>query len=58
MNLSSGKQNLMDMENRLVVFKGEREGVGWIGSLVFRNKLLPLEWISNFMLLCSTGNSV
>ena len=23
----------MDLENRLVVAKGEREGVGWIGSL-------------------------
>ena len=23
----------MDMENRLVVAEGEREGVGWIGNL-------------------------
>ena len=44
MNLSIGKtkqnktkkqkpKNLMDLENRLVVAKGHREGVGWTGSL-------------------------
>ena len=27
------KKNLMGMENRLVVAKGEGEGVGWTGSL-------------------------
>ena len=32
MNLSSEKK-IMDLENRLVVAKGEGEGVGWIGSL-------------------------
>ena len=34
MNLSTEKK-LMDLENRLVVAKGEgeREGVGWMGSL-------------------------
>ena len=32
MNLST-KQKLMDLENRLVVAKGEGEGVGWIGNL-------------------------
>ena len=32
MKLSTGK-NLIDLENRLVVDKGEREGVGWSGSL-------------------------
>ena len=32
MNLSTEKQ-LMDLENRLVVAKGEEEGVEWIGSL-------------------------
>ena len=31
MNLSTGK--LMDLDNRLVVAKGEWEGVGWTGSL-------------------------
>ena len=33
MNLSTVKK-MMDFENRLVVAKGEGEGVGWIGSLV------------------------
>ena len=58
MNLSTEKK-IMDLENRLVVAKGEEEGVGWIGELgVNRCRLLPLEWISNEMLLCSTGNYV
>ena len=32
MNLSTEKK-LMDLENRLVVAKGDGEGVGWTGSL-------------------------
>ena len=32
MNLSTEKK-IMDLEKRLVVAKGEGEGVGWIGSL-------------------------
>ena len=32
-NLFTERNKLMDMENRLVVDKGEREGVGWSGSL-------------------------
>ena len=32
MNLSAEKK-IMDMENRRVGNKGEREGVGWTGSL-------------------------
>ena len=32
MKLSTEKK-IMDLENRLVVAKGEEEGVGWIGSL-------------------------
>ena len=32
MNLST-KKKLMDLENRLVVAKGEEEGVGWTGKL-------------------------
>ena len=32
MNISTEK-NIMDLENRLAVAKGEREGVGWTGSL-------------------------
>ena len=49
MNLSTEKK-LMDLENRLVVAKGE------LG--VNRCKPLPLEWVSNEILLCSTGNYV
>ena len=60
MNLSSEKK-LMDMEIRLVVAKeeGERGGreMDWEFG-VNRCKLLPLEWISNEILLCSTGNYV
>ena len=29
----STEKKLMDLENRLVDVKGEREGVGWTGSL-------------------------
>jgi len=58
MKLSTGKK-IMDMEDRLMVAKGEGEGVGWMGYLaVNRCKLLPLEWISNEILLCITGNYV
>ena len=32
MNLSTEKR-FMDMENRLVVAKGEGKGVGWTGNL-------------------------
>ena len=32
MNLLTEKK-IMDLENRLVVAKGEWEGVGWMGSL-------------------------
>ena len=32
MKLSTDKK-IMDMENRLVVVKGEGEGVGWTGNL-------------------------
>ena len=32
MNLSTEKK-IMDLENRLVVAKGEGEGVGWMGCL-------------------------
>ena len=36
MNLSTQKK-IMDMENRLVVAKGEGEGVGWIENLGLRD---------------------
>ena len=32
MHLSTEKK-LMDLESRLVVVKGEREGVGWTGNV-------------------------
>ena len=33
MNLSTKWKQITDIENRFVVAKGEREGVGWMGSL-------------------------
>ena len=58
MNLSTEKK-IMDLENSLVVAKGKGEGVEWMGCLgLIRCRLLPLEWISNEILLCSTGNYV
>ena len=33
MNQSTEEKQITDMESRLVVAKGEREGVGWTGSL-------------------------
>jgi len=57
MNLSTEKK-LMDLENRLVVAKGQ--GVGWSGMEwecgVNRCNLFHLEWINNEILLYSTGN--
>ena len=57
MELSTEKR-FMDMENRHVVAKREEQGEidGMLG--VNRCRLLPLEWISNEILLCSTGNYV
>ena len=56
MNLSTEKK-ILDLENRLVVAGGAGSGVDWeLG--VKRCKLLLLEWISNEILLCSTGNYV
>ena len=61
MNLSTEKK-IIDLENRLVAAQGESEEgeeVGGIGSLGFKIcKLLPLEWISNEILLFSPGNYV
>ena len=52
----SGSHTGRDLENRLVIAKGEGEGVGWTGNLgVNRCKLLHLEWISNEILLYNTG---
>ena len=59
MNLFTEKK-IMDLQNRLVVAKGGREGVGWIGSLglIDINYCLWNGWISNEILLCSTANYV
>ena len=58
MNLSTEKK-IMDMEKRLVIAKGERGGSGMDWEFgVNRCKLLPLEWISNEILLYSTGNYI
>ena len=58
MNLSTEKK-LMDLENRLVVANGWREGSGMDWEFgVNRRKLLHLEWISNEILLYSTRNYI
>ena len=41
----------MDIENICVVPKGERDGVGWFGSLGLIDAILHLEWLSNEILL-------
>ena len=58
-NISTEKK-FMDLENRLVVAKGEGEGVGWTGNLglIDRCKLSHLEWISNEILLYSSRNYI
>ena len=59
MNLSTEKK-IMDMENRLWFPRGrggEGSGMDWEFGLN-RFRLLPLEWISNEILLYSTGNYV
>ena len=58
MNISTEKK-IMDLENKLVVAKGEGKGVGWIGSL----GLIDAEYclwngLTMIILLCSTGNYV
>ena len=53
------RKRLTDLENRLVVAKGQGRGSGIDRDLgVSRCKLLHLEWISNEVLLYSTGNCV
>ena len=56
-NLSTEKK-IMDLENRLVVAKGEEKGVGWIGSLGLIDADYCL-WNGLAMRsCCSTGNYV
>ena len=48
---------MTDVENRLVVVKGEGGGSGMDGEFeVSRCKLSHLEWLSSEVLLYSTGN--
>ena len=55
--LSAKQKQITDMESRLVVARGQREGNGM--DMEFgRCKLLYLEWISNEVLLYSTGSYV
>ena len=55
MNLPKNTNRVMDMENRLVVAKGDG-GSGMDQEFgVSRCKLLHLEWIINRLLLSSTG---
>ena len=60
MNLSTEKK-IMDLETRLVVAKGEgeREGVGWLGSLGLAGADYCL-WngLSNEILLYGIGNYI
>ena len=53
------RKRLTDIENRLVVAMEEGEGSGMDGEFgVGRCKLWHWEWISNEVLLYSTGNSI
>ena len=59
MNLSTNRNRnrLTERENRLMVAKEERGGSGMDGEFgVSRCKPFHLEWISNEVLLYSTGN--
>ena len=47
-----------DIENQLMIAKGEGEGVGQTGSLGLADANLHLEWKSNEVLLYSRGNSI
>ena len=58
MNLATEKK-LMDFKNRLVVAKGGGKGSGMDWEFgVSICKLLLLEWMSNEILLYSTGNYI
>ena len=59
MNLSTNRNKPTDIENTLVVAKGNGggNGIDW-EFRVGRCNLLHLEWISNEILLHSTGNYI
>ena len=53
------RKRFTDIENRLAVAKGEEGGSGIAGEFgVNRYKLLHLKWISNEVLLYSTGHYI
>ena len=60
MNLHTNRNRLTDIENRLImVAKGEGGGSGMDREFgIGRWKLLYLEWISNEILLYSTGDYI
>ena len=59
MNLSTYRNRLTDIENRLVVAKGKDVGAGLKWEIgVSRCKLLYIEWINNKVPLCSKENHI
>ena len=56
-NLSTEKK-LMDLENRRLVARGGGSGMVDWESRVNGSKLLHLEWLTNEILLYSTGNYI
>ena len=58
MNLSTERNKLMDLENRLWLPRGRGRGWEWDGLEFTRCKLLYLEWISNEILLYNTGKYI
>ena len=59
MNLSQNRNRLTDIENRLVAAKGKGGGSAMDKEFgVSRCKLWHLEWVSNEVLLYSTGDYI
>ena len=59
MSLFTNRNRLTEIENRLEFAKREGRGSGMDGEFgVGRCKVLHLEWISNEVLLYSTGNHI
>ena len=47
MNLFTEQKQASNMQNRLVIAEGDREGMGWAGSLGLVDENLHLEWMGN-----------
>ena len=57
MNLSTVKKRTYGLGEQTHGCQREGEGVGWTGNMGLSSlKLLHLEWISNEIVLYSTGN--